>query len=120
MDLTEVEQIEDGEKLGPRELGSITRPIRQLRLALVNGVDGVMENIKLKFHFDDMRRVSLEMYDYYYAPIMNTPFSIALAIPSGYGKYSLKVDDEIRRNKHTGTKIISFFEGSNWKIHPQW
>lgn len=114
MDLTEVEQLDDG-----KNAWEISDVKRELRDALVNGLTGSMENITIKYHYDDMRRVSKEVYDYYFTPLNNTPFSIGLAFPRTYGHYSLKVEDVIKKYKHTGIKLIDFFKG-NWKIHPKW
>lgn len=123
VDLTEVEQHEmaDDDGSQPRLMLPLEKSsVRKLRRALVNGWEDEMTNVTLKYHYDNMRRISRQVYDYYYAPITNTPFSIALALPQGYGKYSLRVEDEIQKNKHTNTNIASFFEGANWRIHPDW
>lgn len=86
---------------------------------MVDGEEGILHNIKLKYHYDDMKRVFESTYDYYFTPIENTPFTIAISIPRKYGNYSLEVGDEINRNKHTGLNLTSFFHGK-WKIHPKW
>ncbi|XP_076262378.1 ca[2+] channel Muscle-specific alpha2/delta subunit isoform X2 [Rhynchophorus ferrugineus] len=114
IDLTEVEQHD--EDLPSR---NVSKTLRELRTALVNGSEGSIRNIKLKYHYDDNKRVSEEYYDYYFSPLENTPFSIAIALPSNYGNYSLEVGDEIQKNRHTGENLTSFFKGK-WKIHPRW
>lgn len=119
MDLTEVEQMDidsHPRDLGPENNGSL----KQLRSALVKGINGSLTDIPLKLHFDDMRRISKQKYDYYFAPLERTAFSIGIALPNTFGKYFLKVDDEIKKNKHMGVNITDFFEGKNWKIHPKW
>lgn len=115
IDLTEVEQMHDG--LGPRELGDT---LLELRSSLVHGLEGVLHDVEIKYHYDDMRRASIEVNDYYFAPIPNTPFTVAIAFPDLYGNYSIEVGDEIQKDRHTGIEITSFFQGSNWKIHPKW
>lgn len=90
-----------------------------LRDVLVNKVEGSLHNIKLKYHYDQMTRVVEASYDYYYARLENTPFTIGIAIPHEYGNYTLEVGDEISKNKHTGLNLTSFFNGK-WKIHPKW
>lgn len=115
IDLTEVEQFNDGvdgRKPGERLLF--------LRESLVNNLEGKIRDVLVKFHFDGMRRVSEENYDYYYAPLTNTPFSMGLAIPSGYGNTWIKVGDEVRRNIHMGINMSDYFVGDNWKVHPEW
>lgn len=94
--------------------------IYQLRRNLVNNVEGNITNVPVKFHFDRIRRLSQEHYDYYFAPLPNTPFSMGLAIPSTYGNTLIKVGDEVRRNLNVGVNMSEFFVGENWKIHPDW
>lgn len=115
IDLTEVEQLDDN--LPPRQISNL---LKQLRFNLVDGNKGSLHNVSIVYHYDNMRRVTREKYDYYFSPIKSTPFSIAFAIPTRFGNYSLHVGDEISRNRHTGAKITDFFQGSNWKIHPKW
>lgn len=86
---------------------------------MVFGETGSLPNITLKYHYDNYKRVAEETYDYYYTHLNKTPFSIAIAIPSGYGHYSLDVGDEIQTNRHTGENLTSFFIGK-WKVHPKW
>ncbi|XP_037048766.1 voltage-dependent calcium channel subunit alpha-2/delta-3 [Bradysia coprophila] len=115
IDLTEVEQFE--ESTDPRKPGKV---LMKLREDLVNNVEGKMLNISVKFHYDNMRRISQETYDYYFAPLPNTPFSLGLAIPSGYGNTWIKVGDEVKRNLHLGVNMSRFFMGENFKVHPEW
>lgn len=102
---------------GPREIGP---ELLDLRTSLVQGIDGVQHDIKIKYHYDDKRRISREVNDYYFTPIYDTPFSIGFAIPDLYGNYSIDVGDEIELHKFSETNISTFFNGTNWKIHPQW
>ncbi|KAF5280798.1 hypothetical protein FQR65_LT14944 [Abscondita terminalis] len=115
VDLTEVEQLDDGS--GPREIGE---DLLTLRTAMVRGDTGVLHDLKIKYHYDDMRRVSREVNDYYFAPIKGTPFSIGFAIPDLYGNYSIEVEDTLDTYKHSFVNITSYFNGTNWKIHPKW
>ncbi|KAK4871804.1 hypothetical protein RN001_015928 [Aquatica leii] len=115
VDLSEVEQLDDG--AGPRKIG---QDLLDLRTAMVKGDTGVMHDLKIKFHYDDMRRVSREVNDYYFAPIVGTPFSIGFAIPDLYGNYSIEVEDTLDTYKHSFVNITSYFNGTNWKIHPKW
>ncbi|KAF5282678.1 hypothetical protein FQA39_LY17510 [Lamprigera yunnana] len=115
IDLSEVEQLDDGS--GPRKIG---QDLLDLRNAMVKGDTGVIHDLKIKFHYDDMRRISREVNDYYYAPIEGTPFSIGFAIPDLYGNYSIEVEDTLETYKHSFINITSYFNGTNWKIHPKW
>lgn len=67
-----------------------------------------------------MRRPYIDVYDYYYAPLENTPFSIAIAIPHSVGTNILKVNDVIARHHHRGANFVEYFSGNNWKVHPKW
>ncbi|KAG8239964.1 hypothetical protein J437_LFUL019556, partial [Ladona fulva] len=51
----------------------------------------------IKYHFDDMKRVSRLRRRYYYAPIANTPFTLVVAIPELYGMTRVHALEEIRR-----------------------
>lgn len=115
IDLTEVEQFNDG--VDGRRPGA---DLLRLRKNLVDNIDDKMLNVSVKFHFDNMRRVSEEKFDYYFAPLPNTPFSMGLAIPSGYGNTWIKVGDEVRRNIHMAINMSDYFVGDNWKVHPEW
>ncbi|KAJ8926857.1 hypothetical protein NQ314_020708, partial [Rhamnusium bicolor] len=114
IDLTQVEQHND--QLPARVIGET---LRKLREDLVHRKEGNMHNILLSYHYDNMKRISEEYFDYYYTPLEETPFTIGIAIPNKYGNYSLEVGDEIQRNRHTGENLTSFFNGK-WKIHPKW
>lgn len=116
IDLVEVEQFDND--LPPR---NIPEELIELRNSIVNGTQGSTLGIPIKYHYDNMRRVTKDKYDYYYVPLNQTPFSLAFAVPDGYGHFSLSVDDQINDERHKpGVKITDYFTGSNWKIHPKW
>ncbi|XP_055640550.1 voltage-dependent calcium channel subunit alpha-2/delta-3 isoform X1 [Toxorhynchites rutilus septentrionalis] len=123
IDLTEVEQVLNDtsdawdESLTGREPNS---KLEILREQLVFSKFGQMLKVPVRFHYDKMKRVSLEYQDYYYAPLENTPFSLGLVLPHDYGDTWIKVGDEIKRNQHMGINISDFFVGENWKVHPDW
>lgn len=115
IDLTEVEQFDDNRTV--RDPGPV---LIELRDQLVNSEFGTRQRIPVLFHYDQMRRISQEYQDYYFAPLPNTPFSLGLVLPSEYGNTWIKVGDEIRRNQHMGLNISEYFVGENWKVHPEW
>ncbi|XP_044257646.1 voltage-dependent calcium channel subunit alpha-2/delta-3-like [Tribolium madens] len=116
IDLVEVEEFDT--ELEPRNFHS---DLIILRNTIVNGSQGSIHGIPVKYHYDNMRRVTRDKYDYYYVPLNQTPFSLAFAVPDGYGHFSLHVEDEIKNDRHKpGVKITDYFNGSNWKIHPKW
>ncbi|VEN50274.1 unnamed protein product, partial [Callosobruchus maculatus] len=116
IDLTQVEQHDSNETVGPRQ---VVETLAKLRQDMVDGKESSLRKVKLKYHYDDMKRVYESAYDYYYTPLENTPFTIGIGIPHVYGNYTLEVENEILRNKHTGINLTSFFNGK-WKIHPKW
>lgn len=115
IDFTEVQQLDDGSE--PRQLAQI---LLDLRADLIHGERNVTRNVPLKYHYNNMQRVSREKFDFYYQKIKNTSFTMALALPNRFGYYAVQVPDEIDKNKHARVSIINFFSGNNWKIHPQW
>ena len=122
IDLSEIEQF-DHEFLYETENATGREEHEQLlelREHLVFSRTGKMEKVPVRFHYDKMRRVSLEYQDYYYAPLEYTPFSLGLVLPRDYGMTWIKVGDEVKRNQHMGVNISDFFVGENWKVHPEW
>ncbi|XP_058819559.1 voltage-dependent calcium channel subunit alpha-2/delta-3 isoform X2 [Topomyia yanbarensis] len=123
IDLTEIEQIlSDVVEISDDSLtGREPNPVMEtLREQLVFSKFGKMLKVPVRFHYDKMRRVSLQYQDYYYAPLENTPFSLGLVLPHDYGNTWIKVGDEIKRNQHMGNNISDSFVGDNWKVHPEW
>lgn len=48
------------------------------------------------------RRVSIRRHKYFYKPIENTPFSLGIALPEGYGMFELHAEQEIRHSQVNG------------------
>lgn len=122
IEFTEVEQLDAEEKhmnlsLRP-ELGG--EALKELRALAMSNTFCSMLNVSVRLHYDKMRRVSEEKYDYYFAPLRWTPFTLGLAIPSTYGQTFIKVGNEIRNNINKGLNISEWFIGENWKVHPDW
>lgn len=78
-----------------------------------------MPNVTVRFHYDKMRRVSLENYNYYYAPLPRTPFSLGLAIPAYENTY-IQYEDVVTKFNQLGINMTQFFAGQNWKVHQEW
>lgn len=123
IDFTEVEQINEFIEMmnethpSRPEIGPILAELR--RLALNHTVEKKL-GVPVRFHYDKMRRVSEELYDYYFAPLPSTPFTLGLAVPSTYGQTLIKVRDEIQNNIRAGMNMSDLFRGDNWKVHPDW
>lgn len=121
IDFTEVEQIDeamnDSNDSYRPEVGAVLTELRTL--SLKHSIEKML-NVSVRFNFDKMRRVSEEKYDYYFAPLNSTPFTLGLAIPSTYGQTLIKVRDEIHNNIKSGLNMSDLFVGENWKVHPDW
>lgn len=74
------------------------------------------EILPLFFH---QKRPIFRLQHYYYGKIDNTPFSFAMVLPDSYGMYRFKgqVDLKSESKRENFTK---YFEGKNWRIHPDW
>lgn len=114
IDLTEVEQFDEND--GVRAPG---KSLLDLREGLISHTVGKMLNVTVRFHYDKMRRIALENYNYYYAPLPSTPFSLGLAIPV-YGNTYIKYENVVSKYTHLGINMTEFFAGQNWKLHPEW
>ncbi|XP_034236223.1 voltage-dependent calcium channel subunit alpha-2/delta-3 isoform X2 [Thrips palmi] len=115
VDLSEVEFADE-----EREPRDPSPDILELREAMVNHSRAHMQ-IRIKFHFDEMRRVDSELKDVYIAPLNGTPFSIAMVLPTEYGHAWLKVaSDEFKKYRQAGSDPTLFFDSTRWKIHPEW
>ncbi|RZF46141.1 hypothetical protein LSTR_LSTR013099 [Laodelphax striatellus] len=73
-----------------------------LRRIMVEHNEGKTLDLKMKFHYDDFRRVGAETRHYFYAPLENTSFSLGLVLPHSYGNYWIKAGDEIRKTYQMG------------------
>ncbi|KAJ9576032.1 hypothetical protein L9F63_007132, partial [Diploptera punctata] len=113
VDLTEIELLDDGSH--SRELSP-----EILRNAMVNHSEGKILGLRMKFHYDDIRRVAVEYKDYYFTPLSETPFTLGLSIPQGYGSYYINPGNEVEKSRYRKIPIISYLQGSPWRIHPDW
>ncbi|KAL4716963.1 hypothetical protein ACJJTC_012774 [Scirpophaga incertulas] len=118
VDFVEVEQVDDGN--GPRVLGE---EIQTLRQKLVAGEDGNMSDIKVLFHYDNMRRIARVQHDYFFNKLEGTPFSMGISLPRGYGDTELLLKDnplEAKQGKElTGINVTDYFRFS-YRVHPDW
>lgn len=70
--MVEIEQYDD-DNLGAREPHPT---ILELRNRMVAYENEKILRVPVRFHYDNMRRISQEYQDYYFAPLPNTPFSL--------------------------------------------
>ncbi|XP_065086462.1 voltage-dependent calcium channel subunit alpha-2/delta-3 isoform X3 [Ochlerotatus camptorhynchus] len=116
VDMIEVELTDDDR--GPRDFNPALLLIRE---SIINQSTGA-KWVHVKYHFDEMKRVSRTRRQYYWTPIKNTPFTLVVTYPETYGvnRLQIRTDDEIHRTHAKGSNAASFFGGINWKIHPDW
>ncbi|XP_053674579.1 voltage-dependent calcium channel subunit alpha-2/delta-3 [Anopheles nili] len=116
VDMIEVELTDDDQ--GPREFNNM---LLNMRESIINQSTGA-KWISVKYHFDEMKRVSRTKRQYYWTPIKNTPFTLVVTYPETYGvnRLQIRTEDEIHRIHAKGSNVASFFSGNNWKIHPDW
>ncbi|EAT48840.1 AAEL000121-PA, partial [Aedes aegypti] len=116
VDMIEVELTDDDR--GPRDFNLALLHIRE---SIINQSTGA-KWVHVKYHFDEMKRVSRTRRQYYWTPIKNTPFTLVVTYPETYGVHRLQIrtEDEIHRILAKGGNVASFFSGINWKIHPDW
>ncbi|XP_046388062.1 voltage-dependent calcium channel subunit alpha-2/delta-3 isoform X1 [Ischnura elegans] len=114
VDMAEVELVDDNSL--PREFSP---ELLAFRDAVINQTTGSAV-LSIKYHYDDMKRVSRLKRRYSYAPIANTPFTLVVAIPEQYGMYRVHAVEEIRRSHAEGTSVTKYFKGKKWRIHPDW
>ncbi|XP_050094593.1 voltage-dependent calcium channel subunit alpha-2/delta-3 isoform X2 [Anopheles aquasalis] len=116
VDMIEVELTDDDQ--GPREFNNM---LLNMRESIINQSTGA-KWIRVKYHFDEMKRVSRTKRQYYWTPIKNTPFTLVVTYPETYGvnRLQIRTEDEIHRIHAKGSNVASFFSGNNWKIHPDW
>jgi len=87
-----------------------------MRKEMVNQVSG-QNYLRVKQHFDDMKRATVRTQDYFYHPVSNTPFSLGIALPRDHGKYRVKGEIEVSLAKFN---ISDLFKGKSWRLHPDW
>ncbi|KFB44569.1 AGAP005490-PA-like protein [Anopheles sinensis] len=116
VDMIEVELTDDDQ--GPREFNNM---LLNMRESIINQSTGA-KWIRVKYHFDEMKRVSRTKRQYYWTPIKNTPFTLVVTYPETYGvnRLQIRTEDEIHRIHVKGSIVANFFSGNNWKIHPDW
>ncbi|CAL4060429.1 unnamed protein product, partial [Meganyctiphanes norvegica] len=76
--------------------------------------------LNVKIHLDDMKRVVTRKQKYSTKKIQDTPFSLGIALPEGYGYYKVHGQVEISRETLSHKLDIDKLFDGNWRIHPDW
>lgn len=53
-------------------------------------------------NYDESKRVSTRTHRYFYGPIEDTPFTLAIVLPEKYGSHELVSQQEIRHSRNNG------------------
>lgn len=75
------------------------------------------KKIDVRVHTDALRRITSRPQSYYYAPVNDTTYSLALVLPEPYGHYRIEGQIEIKRREENYTQ---YFKGKDWTVHPDW
>ncbi|KAG1680303.1 Voltage-dependent calcium channel subunit alpha-2/delta-3 [Nymphon striatum] len=113
VDLTEVESvIKDDQYFGPEKLEKSKVYLYFLNLRWSN------KKIRTQFLFsfcNHFRWVASHQKRYYYGPINETPFSLGLVLPIGYGHN--KIVGKVKVTQASARNYIGYLRG-NWSLHP--
>ncbi|XP_017854506.1 voltage-dependent calcium channel subunit alpha-2/delta-3 isoform X2 [Drosophila busckii] len=90
--------------------------LNEMRGDMIRPKEGETEFTVLN-HYDDAKRVSTRTHRYFYGPIEDTPFTLAIVLPEKYGSHELVSQQEIR---HSRNNVTEFFKGDNWRVNPDW
>nr|CAD7196612.1 unnamed protein product [Timema douglasi] len=114
VDMSEVELMDDD-----REARDVNPKMILFREAVVNQSHG-STMLNVKYHYDNMRRVNTVKRTYHYIGIENTPFTLVVTIPESYGRSKVVAQLETHLMRSQGYSVTKYFQGKNWKIHPDW
>ena len=89
-----------------------------MRKDMVDQKDG-QARLTVKLHMDDFKRVTVREQEYFYYNVSNTPFSLAIAWPSKYGKYRVSggLDWKSYVNGKNVTKVFPKISEEFYKIY---
>ncbi|XP_031633434.1 voltage-dependent calcium channel subunit alpha-2/delta-3 isoform X3 [Contarinia nasturtii] len=115
IDMLEVELMDDN-----REPRDFSDQLLKVRDKIINQLNGSI-NLMVKYHMDNLKRVSRLKRWYYWTAIPNSPFTLVVTYPEPYGSNRIQIrnEDEIHRIQLKGD-VLSFFTGNRWRVHPDW
>ncbi|XP_026319490.1 voltage-dependent calcium channel subunit alpha-2/delta-3 isoform X5 [Hyposmocoma kahamanoa] len=117
VDMVEVELFDDDRK--PREF---SKELTALRQDIIDQKTG-NKIMNVKYHMEDMRRVSRAKRHYFWTGISDSPFTLVVAIPENYGRHRITPPptDDIHRLSLTSKNVSAKqYLSDKWSIHPDW
>ncbi|KAG8188011.1 hypothetical protein JTE90_009887 [Oedothorax gibbosus] len=111
VDLTEVELVDTNTGLYEFDEALLT-----IRKNMVDRRIG-WGKMSVKVPIDGFKRIVTRNNSYYYGPIDDTPFSLAVSLPEPYGHYRIIGQVEVKRKEEDW---LEYFRGDNWRVHPNW
>ncbi|KRJ98676.1 voltage-dependent calcium channel subunit alpha-2/delta-3 isoform X1 [Drosophila yakuba] len=116
VDITELElpETEFGNNNEPIEINK--NLLNEMRGDMIKPKEGETEFTVMN-HYDESKRVSTRTHRYFYGPIEDTPFTLAIVLPEKYGSHEFVSQQEIR---HSRNNVTEYFRGDNWRVHPDW
>ncbi|XP_022687695.1 voltage-dependent calcium channel subunit alpha-2/delta-3-like isoform X1 [Varroa jacobsoni] len=116
VDLLEVELLDS--QLSARDF---SQTFKDLRKNMIDGRRGWTEPHNVRVHMDGMKRVAVRKQRYYYGPVGNSVFALAIALPQPYGSYGVEAQFELSNPANLKIDVYKqFFEGTDWHVHPNW
>ncbi|BFF94220.1 voltage-dependent calcium channel subunit alpha-2/delta-4 [Drosophila madeirensis] len=116
VDITELE-LPETEIGNDHEIVEMNKNLlNEMRGDMIRPKEGETEFTVLN-HYDEVKRVSTRTHRYFYGPIEDTPFTLAIVLPEKYGSHELVSQQEIR---HSRNNVTEYFKGDNWRVHPEW
>ncbi|XP_050666413.1 voltage-dependent calcium channel subunit alpha-2/delta-3 isoform X4 [Leptidea sinapis] len=117
VDMIEVELFDDDRS--PR---NFSKELTALRQDVIDQKTG-NKIMSVKYHMDDMKRVSRGKKHYFWTGISESPFTLVLAIPENYGRHRITPPptDDIHRLSLTSKNISAKqYLSDKWSVHPDW
>ncbi|XP_048489046.1 voltage-dependent calcium channel subunit alpha-2/delta-3 isoform X2 [Plutella xylostella] len=117
VDMIEVELFDDDR--GPR---NFSKELNALRKEIIDQKTG-NKIMNVKYHMDDFKRMSRGKRHFYWTGIADSPFTLVIAIPEGYGRQRLTPPptDDIHRLSLTSKNISARqYLSEKWSVHPDW
>ncbi|XP_061385682.1 voltage-dependent calcium channel subunit alpha-2/delta-3 isoform X1 [Danaus plexippus] len=117
VDMIEVELFDDDRS--PR---NFSKELTALRKEIIDQKTG-NKIMNVKYHMDDMKRVSRGKRHYFWTGISDSPFTLVVAIPENYGRHCITPPptDDIHRLSLTSKNISARqYLSDKWSVHPDW